>query len=75
MRLASFKHGGFMYTPSIGAEVAVTAYNGTSSRTARTESSITGEVTKITAKYLWVRDYRDGSIWKAPRFQFDRRFS
>ena len=59
-----------MYTPSVGAEVAVVAYNGRSSRSARCESVITGEVTKVTAKYLWVRDYRDGSIWKAPRFQF-----
>ena len=64
-----------MYTPSIGCEVSVVAYNGRSSRTAKCESIITGLVTKVTASYVWVRSYRDGSVWKAPRFQFERKFS
>ena len=52
---------------SIGAEVTLTAYNGSSRWTARCESVITGEVVKITAKYIWIRDYRDNSIWKSPK--------
>ena len=57
----------FLSQASIGSEVTLVAYDGVSARTARCESVITGSVTKVTAKYIWVRDYRDGSIWKSPR--------
>jgi len=57
----------FTNQASIGSEVTLVAYNGVSARTARCESVITGAVTKVTDKYIWVRDYRDGSIWKSPR--------
>ena len=57
----------FLSQASIGSEVTLVAYNGVSARTARCESVITGSVTKVTAKYIWVRDYQDGSIWKSPR--------
>ena len=57
----------FANKASIGSEVTLVAYNGVSARTARCESVITGAVTKVTAKYIWLRDYRDGSVWKSPR--------
>ena len=57
----------FANNASIGSEVTLVAYNGASARTARCESVITGSVAKVTAKYIWLRDYRDGSIWKSPR--------
>lgn len=57
----------FLNNPSIGAEVALVAYNKQPTARGACESFIIGSVTKVTAKYIWVRDYRDGSIWKSPR--------
>jgi hypothetical protein len=57
----------FLNQASIGSEVAVVAYNKQPTARGSCESFITGLVTKVTAKYIWVRDYRDGSIWKSPR--------
>jgi hypothetical protein len=58
-----------MRTYNIGCEVSLVAYNGHSQRKSKRESYITGEVTKVTKDYIYIRDYRDSSIWKAPRNQ------
>jgi len=52
---------------SIGAEVSKVSYNGRSAKKAKTEALITGYVTKVTNKYLWIRNATDGSIWKAQK--------
>lgn len=52
------------YTPKIGAEITTVAYNG-NRKTARCENVITGVVTKVTSKYIWVRNYENNQIWKA----------
>lgn len=56
-------------TYSIGTEVSLVAYNGHSAKSAKREGFITGAVIKVTDSYIHIRDYRDGSIWKAPRYQ------
>jgi predicted molibdopterin-dependent oxidoreductase YjgC len=55
--------------PSLGCEVCLVAYNGKSQRQSKTEAEITGTVTKVTEKYIHIRSYKDGSIWKAPAWQ------
>lgn len=57
-----------MRTYQIGCEVTLVAYNGRSVRKSRCESEITGAVVKVTKDYIHIRDYRDGSIWKSPRW-------
>ncbi len=53
---------------SINAEVTLIAYNKkTPSTRGACESVITGQVVRITPTYIWIRDYRDNSIWKSPR--------
>ena len=49
----------------LNTEVSLIAYSGKSVKTSRCESYITGQVIKITTKYIWLRDSRDGSIWKS----------
>lgn len=56
-----------MITYNKGAEITMIAYNGTSSRTAKCESVITGVVVKLTSKYIWIKNYTDDTIWKAKR--------
>lgn len=57
-----------MRTYNIGCEVTLVAYNGRSVGKSRCESEITGVVVKVTKDYIHVRDYRDGNIWKSPRW-------
>jgi hypothetical protein len=52
-------------TYSIGTEVSLVAYNGKSAKTAKAEGFITGQVVKITSQYIWIKNYIDGTIWKA----------
>jgi hypothetical protein len=52
---------------NIGCEVSLVAYSGRSARKSVSESFITGSVVKVTDRYIWVRNYADGSIWKAIR--------
>jgi hypothetical protein len=49
----------------VGTETTMIAYNGKSSKTAKTEALITGTVKKITDKYIWILNPEDGKIWKA----------
>ena len=56
-----------MNTYNKGTEVSMVAYNGRSRRTARAEGFITGTVVKVTDKYIWIKNYADGNIWKAPQ--------
>jgi hypothetical protein len=50
---------------SNGCEVTLIAYNGKSYKSSTKENVVTGLVEKTTAKYIWVRSYEDGKIWKA----------
>lgn len=54
-----------MNTYSKYAEVTMVAYNGKSYKSSSKENVITGLVEKTTAKYIWIRNYEDGQIWKA----------
>jgi len=54
-----------MNTYSKHAEVTMVAYNGKSYKSSNKENVITGLVEKTTAKYIWIRSYEDGKIWKA----------
>ena len=56
-----------MHTYNKGTEVSMVAYNGRSRRTAKAEGFITGTVQKVTDKYIWIKNYADGTIWKAPQ--------
>jgi hypothetical protein len=56
-----------MNTYSKHAEVTMVAYNGKSYKFSSKENVITGLVEKTTAKYIWIRSYEDGQIWKAVR--------
>jgi hypothetical protein len=55
-----------MTTLSKGAEVSLVAYNG-NAKSAKAEGFITGEIVKITSKYIHIKNYIDGSIWKSVR--------
>jgi len=55
-----------MTTLSKGAEVSLVAYNG-NAKSAKSERLINGEVVKITSKYIHIKNYVDGSIWKSIR--------
>lgn len=54
-----------MNTYNKGAEVAMVAYNGRSRKSAKTEGFVIGTVEKVTSKYIWIKNYADGNIWKA----------
>ena len=54
-----------MNTYNKGSEVSMVAYNGCSRKTSKTEGYITGTVEKVTSKYIWIKNYVDGTIWKA----------
>ena len=58
--------------PSLGCEVCLVAYNGKSQRQSKTESLITGTVTKVTKDYIHIRSYEDGAIWKTPVYFVNR---
>jgi hypothetical protein len=59
------KRGNKMNTYNKGTEVSMVAYNGRSRRTAKAEGFVTGTVVKVTDKYIWIKNYADGNIWKA----------
>lgn len=54
-----------MNTYNRGTEVSMVAYNGRSRKTAKAEGFITGTVQKVTSQYIWIKNYADGTIWKA----------